>query len=268
MSNSSQTNSAPTWLVALAKAGYGARGLLYTLIGGLAFLEAVGQGGEKTDSKGAIQNILQAPGGVAILWIMAASLVGYSTWRLVQSVLDADQHGLDLKGVLVRGGLFVSAVTHLFLAYTTVKVALNLGSSGGKSKESIVATLLGLPGGPWIVGVLGCCIAGAGIAHWIKAYKEQYKKHFDLDSEKMATLNPICRFGLFARGFAFLTIAGMFVYAAATQDPDKAGGLKEVFSTLSQQAFGPYLLGAMGIGLIAFGAYSGIESLYRKIDYK
>jgi hypothetical protein len=265
----SQNNSAPTWLVALAKAGYGARGLLYAIIGGLAFLQAIGKGGESTDSEGALEELFSAPGGVAILWFIAVALVGYAIWRLIQSILDADGHGQDAKGVVVRGGLLVSAVTHLILAYTAAKMAMNTGSSsGGDSKESLVATMLGWPGGPWIVGLVGLAIAGAGIAHWIKAYREKYKQHFDVDAETMSKLNPICRFGLAARGVAFLIIAGMFIYAASTQDPDKAGGLKDVFSALSQQAFGPYLLGIMAAGLIAFGAYSGIEALYRKINYK
>lgn len=265
----SQNHPAPTWLVALAKAGYGARGLLYAIIGGLAFLQATGQGGETTDSEGAVKQLFEAPGGQWILWVLAAALVGYSTWRLTQALLDVDGHGTEAKGILVRCGLFVSAVTHLILAYTTGRLAMNIASSSsGDSKESLVAYLLGLPGGPWIVGAVGLAIAGAAIAHWIKAYKEKYKKHFDLDAEMMSKLNPICRFGLSARGVAFIIIAGMFIYAASTQDPDKAGGLKDVFSALSQQAFGPYLLGIMAVGLMAFGAYSGIESLYRKINYK
>ncbi|MDQ8203395.1 DUF1206 domain-containing protein [Pelagicoccus sp. SDUM812003] len=267
---SQETNGrAPIWLVVLAKSGYGARGLLYAIIGGLAFLQAIGQGGKKTDSEGALKQLFEAPGGAAILWAVAAALVGYAVWRLFQALLDADGHGHDAMGTLVRGALFISAVTHLFLAYTTARMALNLSSSsGGESNESVVASLLALPGGPWLVVALGLAIAAVGIAHWIKAYQENYKDFFDVDSETMKRLNPICRFGLSARGFAFSVISGMFIYAAVSQDPDKAGGLKDVFSTLSQQVFGPYLLGALAMGFIAFGVYSGIETLYRRINYK
>lgn len=264
-----QENKAPSWLVGLAKAGYAARGVIYLIIGGLTFLKAVGEGGKSTDSKGAIAKVLEAPGGVALLWAIALGLVGYAAWRFVQSVLDADNHGTDGKGLVVRGGLAVSAVTHIILAVTAARMAMNSGSSGGgDSKESLVAMILGWPGGRWIVGLIGLAIAGAAIAHIIKAVKEKYKKHLAADGNVMQKINPICKFGLIARGIAFIIIAGFFLYAAATQDPDKAGGLKDVFNTVSSQPFGPYLLGALAVGLFAFGIYGMVEAMYRKIDYK
>ncbi|MDQ8188291.1 DUF1206 domain-containing protein [Pelagicoccus sp. SDUM812002] len=263
-----QSNDAPTWLVTLAKAGYAARGVIYLLIGSLALLKAMGEGGKSTDSKGALEKVLEAPGGVAILWIIAAGLIGYSTWRFVQSILDADNHGTDGKGILIRGGLAVSGITHTILAFTTAKIALNTSSGGGGSKETLVATILGWPGGPWIVGAIGLSIAGVGCAHIIKAIKEKYKDHLSVDEEVMRKISPVCKFGLIARGIAFFIIAGMFIFAATTQDPDEAGGIKEVLNTVSSQPFGPYLLGALAVGLFAFGIYSITEALYRKIDYK
>lgn len=262
-------NGAPAWLVVLAKSGYAARGLLYVLIGSLAFLEATGNGGESTDSKGALDQVLQAPGGFIVLWLIAASLVGYSAWRLVQSILDADDHGTGARALLVRSGLFVSALTHLALAYTAGKAAWKASSSGGgSSSEGAVAVILGWPGGPWIVAAIGIIIGGAGVAHILKAIKEKYKKHFAVDSDVMSKLNFICKFGLLARGFVFFVIAGMFIYAAITQDSDRAGGLKDVLDTVSGQVYGPYLLGALAIGLLSFGVYSSVEAMYRKIDYK
>lgn len=264
-----QNGEAPKWLVGLAKLGYGARGLVYVIIGGLAVLQAAGQGGKTSDSKGAIQEILSAPGGVFILWILAVGLVGYSAWRLCQSLLDADNHGRDLKAITIRGGLFVSAITHLLLAYYAASVATSLvGSSGGSgsSSESAVAQMLGWPGGQFIVGAVGLAIIGAGVAHGIKAVREKYKKHFDVDPDTMSKLNGICKIGLVARGIAFVIIGGMILAAAITQNPDQAGGLKEVLNEVSQQAFGPFLLGALALGLMMFGVYSMIEMLYREIQ--
>ena len=58
----------------LARLGYVARGAVYLIIGGLAFLAAIGSGGRATDSKGALQALLEAPfGGVAPLLTMLNS---------------------------------------------------------------------------------------------------------------------------------------------------------------------------------------------------
>ncbi|MBC2606690.1 DUF1206 domain-containing protein [Pelagicoccus albus] len=266
-SSNGPNHEAPGYLVVLAKAGYAARGLIYLIIGALAFLQATGHGGEKTDSKGAVQTLLEAPGGSLLIWILAASLLGYSTWRLVQAVTDADRHGRNGKALTIRAGLLISATTHLILAYSSVKIALNLGGSSGGSSESLVATVMSWPGGPWIVALIGLGIAVAGVAHTMKALEEKYKEHLKMDKTVMRKLNPICKFGLITRGFSFIVLAGMFLFASVTQDADEAGGLKDVLITVSDQVFGPCLLGFLGIGLFAFGIYSLTESVYRKIRY-
>ena len=82
----------------------------------------------------------------------------------------------------------------------------------------------------------------------------------------MKKIEPICKFGLYARSVVFGIIGSMFIYAAVSQNPDNAGGLKEVLDTLSQQAYGMILLAIIAAGLFAFGCYSGFEAIYRKID--
>lgn len=76
---------------------------------------------------------------------------------------------------------------------------------------------------------------------------------------------PICTFGLVARGVAFFIIGGLIVTAAVTFDPQKARGLTGALDALHRQPFGPYLLGTLATGLCAFGLYSIIESVYRRV---
>lgn len=266
---SARKSGAPKWLVGLAKLGYGARGLVYVIIGGLAALQAAGQGGDSSDSKGAIDEILSNPGGVFLLWILVVGFVGHSAWRLCQALLDADNRGMGLKAVAIRSGLFVSAIVHLSLAYYAASAATRLVAStadSSSSSESAVARMLTWPGGDFLVGAIGLAIIGAGVGHGIKAVREKYKERFAVDSATMSKLNGICKVGLFARGITFAIIGGMFLAAAITQESDRAGGLKEVLNEVSQQAFGPYLLGTLALGLMAFGLYSMIEMLYRKIQ--
>jgi hypothetical protein len=257
-------------MAVLAKAGYAARGFIYVVIGVLALMEAFGSSGETGGSKNAIREMFEFPGGLILLWVIALGLIGYSVWRFVQSVLDADDHGTDMKGLVIRAGLFVSSVTHIALAGYAIYVAVNYGAadseSGQSGSQGMVQAMLGWPAGRWIVGFVGLCIIGAGVAHAMKAHKEKFRKRFVIEAEKMQKIKWICIVGLYARGIAFLIIGGMFLYAAWTQNPDNAGGLKEVFATLTEQSYGTVLLAAMAIGLLCFGLYSIFESLYRKVD--
>ena len=261
---------APLWLTALAKAGYAARGFVYIVIGSLALLRAFGSGGSTTGSKGAIEALLSAPAGTALLWAVAVGLVGYAIWRAIQAILDVDAHGTDAKGLTIRAGLLVSAVTHTLLAFYAASIAIGYGSSSGggggedSGKSGLLAMMLGWPAGTWIAIFVGLCIIGAGISHAVKAHKEKYEERFVIDPDTMKKIEPICKFGLYARAVVFVIIGGMFIYAAWTQDPDQAKGVAGVLDTL--QGFGSIVLAVIAAGLFAFGLYSIFEAVYRKID--
>ncbi len=259
-------DDAPLWLTVLARAGYASRGVVYMIIGALAVMEAVSTGGQTTGSKGAIASLLHAPGGVFLIGAVALGLVGYAVWRFTQAVFDADQHGTDPRGLAVRGALLISAFTHSLLAVYAGLVAVRGSSDASEdSQAGLVASALGLPGGKFIVMAAGLCIIGAGIAHGIKSWKAGYRPRFDIDHQTMGWLDPICRFGLAARGVVFLIIGGTVIWAAWTLDPSAAGGTKEVLDLLEQQPFGIVLLAVAGAGMMAFGCYSLVEAIYRRV---
>jgi hypothetical protein len=84
-----------------ARTGYFARGLIYLTIGFLALLTIleISKSGKLTDSKGAIQSILEASYGTFALYLLIGGLISYSLWRIVQSLLDFDNHGLGPRGL-------------------------------------------------------------------------------------------------------------------------------------------------------------------------
>jgi uncharacterized protein DUF1206 len=86
----------------LARFGYGARGVVYCVVGALAVLAAIGQGGRPGDSKGALRAVLGGPFGAWIVGFIAIGLFGFALWRLVEGVTDADNRGTGLKGYVVR----------------------------------------------------------------------------------------------------------------------------------------------------------------------
>ena len=73
-------------------------------------------------------------------------------------------------------------------------------------------------------------------------------------------------FGLIARGVVFLIIGGFLIVAAWQADPSEARGLAGALRTVQEQPWGWVLLGIVGLGLIAFGIYGGIQAVYRRID--
>lgn len=251
-----------------ARLGYASRGVVYLLVGGLAALAALGEGGQTEGSRGALESVLTAPFGKILLGVIALGLLGYAMWRTLQALKDADHHGTEAKGLAIRAGLMVSAVTHILLAFYAANLIFRLDSSSGDSggSQSIVSWLLQQPFGRWLVGAVGLAIMGAGIAHGIKGLKAKFDKNFDMPIHIQRWAYPVCRFGLTIRGLVFVIVGSFFLVAAYHISPSEAGGTEEVFSTLRSQAYGQWLLAFVAIGLFAFGAYSVLAALYRRIN--
>jgi len=253
----------------LARTGYAARATVYLLVGGLTTPAALGQGGQASGSHDALHSLLRAPLGDVLLLTIAAGLIAFASWRSIQAVRDPDRHGTDAKGVVTRVALGVSAVTYLLLASFTVSLVFTLGNEAGSSGDNsrgIVAWLMQKPYGPTAVGLIGCAIIGAGVAHAIKGWKTDFAKYLQIPASTSEWAYPVCRFGLIIRGVVLMIVGGFFVLAAYQVDPSEAGGMAEVFATVRRQEYGNLLLAIVAVGLAAFGIYGLIEAIYRRIE--
>lgn len=265
------------WIEPLARAGYAARGAIYLIIGFLIVAGGVAATGEQSSTKGAVETLMAQPFGRILVWLLVISLAGYIAWRLVQSFFDTDHHGAGLKGLGVRTALFVSALTYSTLAFYALSllgVASGGGSGGGSGSGSV--------GGSWLNGIvanhyvsLGLSIIFAVVAgaHFYKAFKRKYADDLQAPPETMKVIDPVSITGLTARGAVFAILAVLTFYrflngqGSSTGD-EPAPGLSEAISFLAGLPLGSLLLTLMGVGLIAFAAYSIIQSVYRRINWE
>jgi hypothetical protein len=258
-------------IAVVARAGYGARGVVYLIIGGLSILAALGTGGGDTvGSKGALTKLLEAPWGVAIVVALAIGFFAYALWRAIQAILDADDHGTDAKGLVVRASLMVSAITHTLLGLYALSLPFTIGGfgqdSGGGGSAGAVGWLLQQPFGVYLLAAVGLCIVGAGVAQQWKGVSGKFRERLDMSPALEKALTPVCAFGLVARGVVFVIVGGFFLYAAYRYDPDQAGGLSEALRWLREQEFGQALFFVVAAGLLSFGIYSLIEAGWRTVS--
>ena len=252
----------------LARLGYGARGFVYCVVGALALLAALGQGGSAGDSKSALRAVLGGPFGVVIVGLIALGLAGFALWRLVEGVTDADRRGRSPKALVVRGAHLISAVIYAGLSLTAARLAFGIGraSAGGDGVRDWTAWLLDQPLGPWLVGIVGLGIGGAGFGYAAKAWKGHVTERLSLPAGSERWTCHLGRFGYAARGLVFLMIGGFVLAAAWTQASSEATGLSGAFAALRAQPYGWVLLAIVAAGHFAFGAFGLIQARYRHID--
>lgn len=260
------------WVEPLARFGYAAKGVVYGIVGLLAAQAAVSAGGRTTDTQGALSAIVTQPFGKVLLSLVAIGLLGYVLWRFVQAIKDPENKGTDAKGLVQRLGYAGNGLIYASLALSAVKLVLGSGSgSNSNSTEDATARLLSQPFGQWLVGTVGALIIGLGFYQFYKAFTAKFRKEMNLnqlsDSEKK-WVTFIGRFGLAARGVVFCVIGFFLIQAARQSDASEARGLGEVLQGLEQQPYGPWILGIVAVGLVAYGIYMIIQARYRHLVTK
>ncbi|MDQ9171697.1 DUF1206 domain-containing protein [Oxalobacteraceae bacterium R-40] len=248
-----------------ARMGYGSRGVIYLVIGGLALLAALGErGGQTTSSKGAMLKILEQPFGNVLFFLLIIGLLGYSTWRAIQCFKDPDGHGSSGKGLAVRTGLLISAVAHTALAFWAAKLLIGAGSGGSLQNggNGFLTTNLG----QIALGIAGIAVIVTGFARIYKGATARFEKYMNIPSDKRRWARPVCQFGLIARGVVWLIIGWLLIKAAWLASGGEIGGTSEALAMLRDQSYGRWLLGIVAAGLFSFGIYCFLEAAYRRIN--
>jgi hypothetical protein len=199
------------WIVALARLGYAARGVVYAVIGLLAFQSARGAGGKATDPQGALLQIAQQPFGRVMLSVVGIGLLGYALWRLVQTAFDPEGKGTDAKGIATRFGYALSGLISAGLAYTAFKIVIGRRGNGSSSQQDWTARLLSQPAGQWLIGIVGLIIIGMGLYAFYQVYSAKFREKLktqEMSHNEDVWITRFGRAGFAARGVVWSIIAG------------------------------------------------------------
>lgn len=264
------------WVEKIGRAGYFAKGIVYFIIGFLAFKLALGVGGEITGARGAIKEIGQQSYGRLLLGLMAIGLFGYLTWRLVQAFKDTEGEGHDAKGIIKRIGFVISGISYGLLGVFAGSLALGMtgsgGSGSGSSTENAKQTLLQSTAGRYGLGIIGAIVIMVALYFVYKAIKAKFMEKYPIgsmsDTARKAALH-IGRTGLTTRGIAFCII-GWFLLQSAINGASSGdvSGVSDALAVVAAQPYGKFLLGTAGFGLIAFAIHTMMLGWYRRFNIR
>ena len=263
------------WALPVMRTGYAGRGLTYVAVAGLS-LWLIFRGGEAQGTESAFALLEDSIWGKAVLVGIVGGLIAYAIWRLIDAAFDLERYGTDGEGIVARLGMVTTGLIHGALGIAAAGVLSGGGSGAGEGSGSasggggsdgvtgIVSTVLGWPGGRWIVLVAGLLTLGAAAYYAKKAWKSEYRRNL-FGNEFTRKWNTVLRIGVAAQAVVVGVAGGLLVLAGLQGDPDEAGGLGRVFEWLQTQPFGNALVILLCVGLLGFAVFCFVNAAYRII---
>ena len=254
----------------LARAGLIGKGALYTLLGFLAINVALGNRGSATET-GAIQTVAQAPFGRFLLIALTAALIALVVWKVSQAIAGDPVEGSEGSDrakyagkAVVYSGAALASLSILIANWGGSAAAVPAGGGGGKQQAT--ATVLGMPGGRWIVMLVGLAAIGFGA---YQIYKQTLKCDFmqrigSLEHDRRKVVEALGRAGYAGSGLVMIGVGFFLFIAGLNYDPDNVKGLSGLLSDLAGKSWGQLVLWLIALGVFAYGLFSFAEARYRR----
>jgi hypothetical protein len=231
------------------------------VLAALAAQLAWGGSAEEPSTTGAVQALAEPAPGRVLVWVVCVGMAVLVVWQVFVAV-DVRQ------GWASRVAGLGTAAAYAAVAVVAGRFAVGgRGSSSQQSGEQATRTLFDLPGGVWIVGLVGLAIAVVGLFLVVKGVTSGFVDDLAPGATGGTVGDGVIwlgRVGFAAKGAALGVVGALFVTAALTHDADEAGGLDQALATLKRLPAGPWLLTVVAIGLAAFGLYCFARARYER----
>jgi hypothetical protein len=244
------------WLDHLARVGVIAYGVMHLVVAFLVLRLAFGDDSGSASGTGALHQLAQGTAGRVLLLAIAGGFLALSLWQAIEALLGYRQ---DPAGWRRANRLLSAAKTVVFGLIGVEAIRVASGSSGGgSSTDGMSARVMSVPGGPLIVGLVG---VGVIVVALVLAYYGLSEGFRDTMSNSGATGGTgrsyvlLGTVGYVSKGVAIALVGSLFVYAAATHDPEKSGSLDQALHAVLRRPFGAPALVLVALVLCCFGLF-------------
>ncbi|WP_194408966.1 DUF1206 domain-containing protein [Microbacterium cremeum] len=247
----------------LARAGYAADGLVHLVIGAIVLVVTFGGDGE-SDQTGAFKAVAAAPLGFVVLWVLAVALWALAAYHVFEAMLARGDS--TAKKWARRLGEFGQVVAFAALGIIAAGVASGAHPNSERSVETLSGDLIATPGGPFLLGAIGLGVAIAGASFVGIGATRRFHEHTDVPAGAPGTAVTVLGVvGYIAKGIALVIVGALLVVASVTLDQEVAGGMDGAVEALLELPYGPWLGGAVGIGLLAYGLFLFARAKYARL---
>jgi hypothetical protein len=248
----------------MVRLGYVAKGIIYVLIGTLAFRLAAGlSGGRLLDPDGALGILFRQRFGQVLLAVITIGILAYSTWQFVEAIWDTRRKGGGW-GWWHRTLTMIKGAAYGSVGWQAARMVLGLRRSQG----DLAADVMRVPLGGIFLGLVGIGVAVYGGFEVKDAVQSRFGEDLDAHRLRREAGNWaawIGRVGNGARGVILMIIGGALISAGLQHNPDKAGGISAALATLFVQPYGLGLLAAVAAGLTCYGLFQLLHARYARL---
>ncbi|MET1053299.1 MAG: DUF1206 domain-containing protein [Mycetocola sp.] len=243
------------------RAGLIANGIIHVLIGAIAIGVAWGANGD-ADQSGALRTVSNGPGGVVLLWAATIALFGLAVlqWTEAAQVVSKKRRLVIMRRITNIGKA---------IGYAAIGVVVGFYAIGGRSEasetwQSLSATLLGMPGGVFMLAIVGILVGTIGGTLVFRGVTRNFREEMEpMDGALSWFVGALGVVGHTAKGLGLVITGVLFLAAAAFTDPAAARGLDGALKWIASLPLGGgLLLVVMASGFIAYGVYLFARARY------
>lgn len=249
----------------VARLGFAALAVVHILIGAIALRLAFGGNGE-AEPTGALEEVAEGTFGTPTLWICAVGCAGLALWQLSEATLRA-RHLATGKRIAKHISSGSLVVIYGSMAGTFARFALGDGPDSSESTVDFTRSLLASNVGVLLVFVTAGVILGIGVHFVVKGVRRTFRpelRKFE-DTRRGRVIEVFGVVGHVSKGLALLLVGGLFVLAGLDRDPQESTGLDGSLKALQYHPGGVYVLTAIAVGLICYGVFAVIRSIYGRM---
>ena len=255
------------WVGRIVRLGFVAKGLIYSLMGLLAFRVAFGlRGGRLVDPGGALLTLLRQPFGQILLTVIGVGILGYAAYYVFEAVTDTRRKGGGFRGCTERSLTIIKAVAYGALGWQAMRLVF-AGRRPSTNPQAAARAVMQFPFGDWFLILVGISVAVYGLFQLKMTWDGRFDDDIDVPKARREVpwLLQFARFGIGARSVIIVLMGITLFQAGMERRPSNAEGYRESLITILSQPFGPWLLGAVGAGLFCFGVFQLFHVRYARI---
>lgn len=199
-----------------------------------------------------------------MLWVIAVALWALALWHAIEGLLARRDSSTKKWGTRVSE--WGQTLVFLCLGLIAASVALGAEPNADEAAQAVSRGVLVIPGGVFVLGAAGVGIAIGGVAFIGMGLRRSFENKMRIPDDALGSgVKTLGFVGFLAKGVALLILGILLLVAAIRDEAEAAGGLDAAITALLNLPAGPWLAGAIGIGLIVYGVFCGFRARYARL---